>query len=195
MLSADERYLCGHYLAYLLGGSRRQGIFLQRPLDPRNADRARLMLAMTWLMIVGPVRGATSPRPPSCSTPRPDVRPALNPIVVMKYLASRDTPGQAQDVPPARKRLQEASAYAQKRDARRQRRAQPRPDAAGARRPRARSRPKRDEVDDQLVEPLEPRDRGLARNADFRQAVLRYATQPPTATPPAPSSGPRSFTP
>ena len=54
ILTADDRYLCGHYLAYLLGGSRREGFFLRRPLDPRNADRARLLLAMTWLMHVGP---------------------------------------------------------------------------------------------------------------------------------------------
>ena len=49
LLTPDERYLIGHYLAYLLGGSRRRGFFLRRPLDPRNADRARLLLAMTWL--------------------------------------------------------------------------------------------------------------------------------------------------
>ena len=30
-LSADERFLCGHYLAYLLGGSRRQGFLRRRP--------------------------------------------------------------------------------------------------------------------------------------------------------------------
>ena len=34
----------------------------------------------------------TSPAPPSCSTNAPDIRPALNPVVVVKYLASRDTP-------------------------------------------------------------------------------------------------------
>ena len=68
-LSADERYLCGHYLAYLLGGSRRIGIFLHRPLDPRNADRARLLLAMTWLMKVGP-GGIHSFSPRNCSTAR-----------------------------------------------------------------------------------------------------------------------------
>ena len=39
VLSPDERYLCGHYLAYLLGGPRRRGLFLRRPLDERNADR------------------------------------------------------------------------------------------------------------------------------------------------------------
>ncbi len=39
VISPEERYLCGHYLAYLLGGSRRRGLFLRRPLDARNADR------------------------------------------------------------------------------------------------------------------------------------------------------------
>src|SRR5690606_26132605 len=46
-LTPDERYSCGHYLAYLLGGSRRQGFLRRRPLDPLNADRARVLLAMT----------------------------------------------------------------------------------------------------------------------------------------------------
>ena len=31
ILSADERYLMGHYLAYLLIGSRRRGLLLRRP--------------------------------------------------------------------------------------------------------------------------------------------------------------------
>ena len=84
-LSADERYLCGHYLAYLLGGSRRKGFFRRRPLDPLNADRARLMLAMTWLMIAGAgdeahrpgrraARGAAR-RPPGAQPDRRDQVP------------------------------------------------------------------------------------------------------------------------
>lgn len=52
-LSPAERYLAGHYLAYLLGGSRRRGSLLRRPLDPLDADRARLLLAMTHLLIAG----------------------------------------------------------------------------------------------------------------------------------------------
>ena len=40
LLSAEERYLSGHYLAYLLSGSRREGLFMRRPMEPRNADRA-----------------------------------------------------------------------------------------------------------------------------------------------------------
>ena len=53
-LSPDERYLCGHYLAYLLGGARRRGPLLRRKLDPRNADRARLLLALTAVLVGNP---------------------------------------------------------------------------------------------------------------------------------------------
>ena len=53
-LGLDDRYLCGHYLAYLLGGSRRKGFLLRRPLDPLNADRARLLLGMTSIVHSGP---------------------------------------------------------------------------------------------------------------------------------------------
>ncbi len=97
-LSPDERYFCGHYLAYLLGGSRRQGFLRRRPLDPLNADRARLMLAMTWLMIEGPGEGVLE-RAAALLESRYDVRPLLSPIVVTKYLLGSRHPGQAEDVP------------------------------------------------------------------------------------------------
>ena len=76
MLSADERYLMGHYLAYLLIGSRRKGIFLRRPLDRRNADRARYLLAMTYALASGPTeeavrRGRQPARPADRRPPRP----------------------------------------------------------------------------------------------------------------------------
>ena len=77
-LSADERYFCGHYLAYLLGGSRRKGFLRRRPLDPLNADRARLILAMTWLMIKGPVEG-TLEKAVALLESRFDVRPLARP--------------------------------------------------------------------------------------------------------------------
>ena len=51
LLTAEERYLHGHYLAYLLSGSRRRGLFLRRPLEPRNADRGRLLLGVTYAII------------------------------------------------------------------------------------------------------------------------------------------------
>ncbi len=113
VISPEERYLCGHYLAYLLGGSRRRGIFLRRPLDARNADRARLLLAMTWLSCVEPTEEAIE-RACVLLEDRPDVRAALSPVVVIKYLASRDTFGKRKRFRQVRKRLQEASAYARK---------------------------------------------------------------------------------
>jgi serine/threonine-protein kinase len=113
VLSAEERYLCGHYLAYLLGGSQRRGFFFRRWLDARNADRARLMLAMTWLSSVGPT-DAEIERAAKLLDDRPDVRSALSPVVVMKYLASRDTFGKRRRFREIRKQLQDASAYARK---------------------------------------------------------------------------------
>ena len=108
-LSPDERYLCGHYLAYLLGGSRRRGFFLRRPLDPLNADRARLLLAMTWLTLDDAPPDAMDKAVELLET-RPDVRPSLSPIVVAKYLAARSTPARRKRFRRLRKQLQEASA-------------------------------------------------------------------------------------
>ena len=61
-ITPEERYLCGHYLAYLLGGARRRGILLRRPNEARNADRARYLLAMAWLSCAGrPTRRSSAP--------------------------------------------------------------------------------------------------------------------------------------
>ncbi len=106
-------YLCGHYLAYLLGGARRRGLLLRRPLDARNADRGRLLLAVAWLACVGPTDEAID-RASELLDARPDVRPALSPVQVMKYLASRDTPAKHQWFRQVRRRLKERSAYARK---------------------------------------------------------------------------------
>lgn len=174
VVSPHERYLCGHYLAYLLGGSRRRGFFLTRPLDPRNADRARLMLAMTWLMHVGPTE-ETLPHAAELLDKRPDIRAALNPIVVMKYLASRDTPAKRKKFRQARKALQEASTHAQKHML----------DTNGVLNPGLMPQtledlrviaPERDEVDGQLVALWNRVSEAWRSNADFRQAVLHYAT-------------------
>ena len=73
ILSPEERYLCGHYLAYLLGGARRRGLLLRRPLDARNADRARFLLAMAWLSCVGPTDEAID-RASELLDARPEVR-------------------------------------------------------------------------------------------------------------------------
>lgn len=176
ILSPDDRYLCGHYLAYLLGGSRREGFLLQRPHDPRNADRARLMLAMTWLLGVGPGEGgANVARAAKLLDTRPDVRPALNPVVVMKYLAGRDSPQKRKRFRTARKQLLEASAYARKAMV----------DVNGVLNPGLMPQtlddlrkvaPPRDDVDDLLVERWNRVAEVWRNDANFRQAVLRYAT-------------------
>jgi serine/threonine-protein kinase len=174
-LDADGRYLCGHYLAYLLGGSRRQGFLLRRPLDPLNADRARLLLAMTYLMARGADDDAMA-RAVELLERRPDVRPMLSPPVVMKYLASRDTPRKRKEFRAARQRLREASAYAQAAMT----------DAQGVLNPGLMPQvlddlrkiaPERTEVDDELVERWNRVAEVWRSNPAFREAVLRYATR------------------
>ena len=113
MLSADERYLMGHYLAYLLIGSRRKGIFLRRELDRRNADRARYLLAITYALASGPTEEAVG-EAASLLEQKIDVRPALSPVVVAKFLSWRETPPRRRLFRQTRKALQEASAYARK---------------------------------------------------------------------------------
>ncbi len=175
VISPEERYLCGHYLAYLLGGSRRRGFFLRRPLDALNSDRARLVLAMTWLSQAEPTDDAIK-RASLLLEDRPDVRGELNPIVVIKYLASRDTVGKRKRFRQLRKRLQEASPYARKAML----------DGNGVLNPGLMPRnledlamiaPSRDTLDGHRVS-LWNRVRDVWREEDdFRQAVLRYATR------------------
>ena len=68
MLSADERYLMGHYLAYLLIGSRRKGIF-QPPAARSPQRRPRAIPPGHHLRpgLAAPPR-RPSRRPPACST-------------------------------------------------------------------------------------------------------------------------------
>ncbi len=175
VISPEERYLCGHYLAYLLGGSRRQGIFLRRPLDARNSDRARLLLAMTWLSSVEPTEDAID-RASLLLEDRPDVRAALSPVVLIKYLASRDTFGKCKRFRQIRKRLQEASAYAQKTML----------DAKGVLNPGMMPRtlddlaimaPRRDMLDGHRVSLWNRVAEVWRHEDDFRRAVLRYTTR------------------
>jgi eukaryotic-like serine/threonine-protein kinase len=175
LLSADERYLQGHYLAYLLSGSRRRGLFLRRPLDPRNADRARLLLGMTFAINADgnpdAVRDAAA-----LLDQRIEVRPALSPVVVAKYLASRESPAKRKLFRHTRKAIADASTYAQKRMI----------DAKGVLNPGLMPQkledliliaPARTEVDDVLVERWN-RVADVWRNEfEFRTAVLRYATK------------------
>jgi serine/threonine-protein kinase len=175
VLSPEERYLCGHYLAYLLGGSRRRGIFFRRWLDARNSDRARLMLAMTWLSCIGPTDEEIK-RAGVMLDERPDVRAALSPVVVMKYLASRDTFGKRRRFREIRTRLQEASTYARKAML----------DARGVLNPGLMPRtlddlamiaPPRDTLDAHRVSLWNRVAEIWRREGDFRRAVLCYTTR------------------
>jgi serine/threonine-protein kinase len=173
-LTPEERFLCGHYLAYLLGGSRRRGILLRRPLDPVNANRARLMLAMTWATLDEPTV-ETIERAAQLLDQRPEVRSVLSPVVVAKYLAARDTPEKRKRFRETRRRLHEASDVAQKSMT----------DARGLLNPGLmpltlddlkRIAPTRTEVDDELVARWNNVAEVWRVNPDFRQSVLRYAT-------------------
>ena len=175
VISPEERYLCGHYLAYLLGGSRRRGLFLRRRLDAKNADRARFLLAMTWLSCIEPTDEAIE-RAGVLLEDRPDVRAALSPVVVIKYLASRDTFGKRKRFREIRTRLQEASAYARKSML----------DARGVLNPGlmprnfddlAKIAPHRDAVDAHRVSLWNRVMDVWRQDDDFRQAVLRYSTR------------------
>jgi eukaryotic-like serine/threonine-protein kinase len=173
-LSPEERYLHGHYLAYLLSGSRRQGLFLRRPLEPRNADRGRLLLGLTYAIIAGggeeAVRDAAA-----LLDERIDVRPILSPIVVAKYLSFRESPAKRKLFRQTRKALGEASKYAQKRMI----------DAKGVLNPGLMPQrlddlnllaPPRDDVDDVLVERWNRVTDVWRNEVEFRTSVLRYAT-------------------
>ena len=89
---------------------------------------------MTYALASGPTEEAVH-EAASLLDQRIDVRPALSPVVVAKYLSWRDTPPRRRLFRQTRKALQEASPYAQKSHDRRQGGAQPRPDAPVARRP------------------------------------------------------------
>jgi len=173
-LTAEERYLCGHYLAFLLGGSRRKGLFLRRPLDPLNADRARLLLAMTWLGAAGLSKDTIDQAAELLET-QPDVRPSLSPIVVAKYLQSRDSPAKTKKFRQARKQLLAASPYAQEHLK----------DDQGLLNPGLmpaalsdlnRVAPERTEVDDDLVNRWNAIAQVWRDDAAFRNSVLHYAT-------------------
>jgi len=174
-LSAEDRYLCGHYLGYLLGGSRREGILLRRPLDRVNADRARLLLAMAWLMD-GPLTTEKLAAAVRLFENRPDVRTRLNPIHVIKYLNQRATPEKRRRFRKVRQALQQSSAYARKHMT----------DSRGILNPGlmpqrlehlAKLAPERvDDVDDELVARWNRLADLWRGNAAFRQSILRYAT-------------------
>jgi serine/threonine-protein kinase len=174
LLSPDERYLHGHYLAYLLSGSRRRGLFLRRPLDPRNADRARLLLALTYAILAGATDSAID-EAAALLDEHIEVRPALSPVVVAKYLACRDSPAKRKLFRQTRKTVGQKSRHAQKHMI----------DTKGVLNPGLMPQrlddlhliaPARTEVDDVLVERWNRVAEVWRDQVDFRIAVLRYAT-------------------
>jgi hypothetical protein len=173
-LSPEERYLHGHYLGYLLGGSRRRGFLLRRPLDPLNADRARLLLAMTALTLPDG-EGVAIEQAAALLDAKHDVRPMLSPVVVAKYLIGRSTTAKRRRFRQLRQQLQQASEHA----------ARHLSDEQGVLNPGLmpqviddlyRLAPVRTEVDDLLVERWNQVSDAWRGKPDFRQSVLRYAT-------------------
>jgi serine/threonine-protein kinase len=173
-LTPEDRYYCGHYLAYLLGGSRRQGFLLRRPLDPLNADRARLLLAMAALGLPEE-RAVPLAQAAQLLDDKPDCRAWLSPVAVMKYLASRSTPAKRRAFRAIRQKLQQVSSHARDQMT----------DERGLLNPGLmpqtledlkRMAPARSEVDDELVERWNVVSRVWRENAEFRNAVLGYAT-------------------
>jgi eukaryotic-like serine/threonine-protein kinase len=174
LLSAEERYLSGHYLAYLLSGSRRRGVFMRRPMEPRNADRARLLLGMTYAIVAGSTEEAIRDAA-ALLDQRIDVRAVLSPVVVAKYLAARGSPARRRVFRQTRRAIAQASPYAQKRMI----------DAKGVLNPGLMPQklddlhhiaPPRTEVDDVLVERWNRVSEVWRIEPQFRHAVLRYAT-------------------
>ena len=191
LLSPDERYLHGHYLAYLLGGSRRRGLFMQRPMEPRNADRGRLLLAQTYVILAGGTDAAIADAA-ALLDQRVEVRPALSPIVSAKYLACRDTAAKRKVFRQTRTAIAEKSVYAQKKML----------DVKGVLNPGLMPQkienlqllaPARDEVDDVLVERWNRVVEVWRTETDFRMAVLQYATNDGSqGRGQVPACGPRS---
>ncbi|MFO0889263.1 MAG: serine/threonine-protein kinase [Isosphaeraceae bacterium] len=173
ILSADERYLMGHYLAFLLIGSRRKGFFMRRPQERRNADRARYLLAMTYALASGPTEEAVH-EAAGLLDQRIEVRPALSPVVVAKFLSWRDTPQRRRLFRQTRQALRDASTYAR----------ESLTDAKGLLNPGLvpqtlddlrKIAPARKLVDDVLVERWNQLAEIWRDHPEFRSAALRYA--------------------
>jgi serine/threonine-protein kinase len=129
---------------------------------------------MTWLTLPDAPEDAMDKAVELLET-RPDVRPALNPIVVAKYLQGRATPGRRKRFRRLRKQLQEASAYAKAHMT----------DEKGVLNPGLmpqtlddlhRVAPARVEVDDQVVARWNRIADIWRTDVKFRESVLRYAT-------------------
>jgi eukaryotic-like serine/threonine-protein kinase len=175
LLTPEERYLHGHYLAYLLSGSRRRGLFLSRPMDPRNADRARLLLGVTYALFADATDEAIT-EAAALLDQRIEVRSFLSPIVVAKFLTYRESPARRKLFRQTRKAIGDQSSYAQKKML----------DPRGVLNPGLMPQkladlnllaPARTDVDDILVERWNRVAEVWRNQAEFRNAVLRYATK------------------
>ena len=143
-------------------------------MEPRNADRARLMLAVTYAILSGSTEEAIRDAA-ALLDQRIDVRAALSPVLVAKYLTARSTPARRKVFRQTRKAIADASPYAQKRMI----------DAKGVLNPGLMPQrlddlhhiaPPRTEVDDVLVERWNRVSEVWRIEPQFRHAVLRYAT-------------------
>lgn len=174
ILSPDERYLMGHYLAYLLIWPRGQKLLQRRAMDQRNADRARYLLAMTYSLASGPTEEAVV-EAGKLLDERIEVRPALSPVVVAKFLIWRETAPRRRLFRQTRSALQDASAYARKSMT----------DAKGLLNPGLMPQslddlrkiaPARTLVDDVLVERWNRLAEVWRDHPEFRAAALRYTS-------------------
>jgi hypothetical protein len=143
-------------------------------LEPRNADRGRLLLGVTYAILAGggedAIRDAAT-----LLNQKIEVRPILSPIVVAKYLTCRESPAKRKLFRQTRKAIAQASAYAQKHMI----------DSKGVLNPGLMPQkledlnliaPARDAVDDVLVERWNRVAEVWRNEVAFRAAVLRYAT-------------------
>jgi eukaryotic-like serine/threonine-protein kinase len=174
LITPEERYLHGHYLAYLLSGSRRRGLFLRRPLEPRNADRARLILGVTYAIMADATDEAVG-EAATLLDEHIEVRTFLSPIVMAKYLSCRESPARRKLFRQTRKAIGDQSVHAQKKML----------DQQGVLNPGLMPQkladlnllaPARVEVDDVLVERWNRVAEVWRDQPDFRTAVLRYGT-------------------
>ena len=174
LLTPEERYLHGHYLAYLLSGSREA-----RPLPapaagaPQRRPR-RLLLGVTYAIMADATDEAIG-KPPRSWTSASKCGTFLSPIVMSKYLSCRESPARRKLFRQTRKAIGDQSAYAQKKML----------DPQGVLNPGLMPQkladlnllaPARTEVDDVLVERWNRVAEVWRDQADFRTAVLRYAT-------------------
>lgn len=172
LLNPEERYLYGYYLAYLLVGSRRRAFFGRKKLERLNADRARLVLALTYALSA-PDSEAAVAEAAQLLDEQVEVRPALTPAVVAKFLSWRESPAQRRQLRRFRKAIQDSSRYVRERMT----------DERGAVNvgliPRSLDdlrllAPER-EVGDDLVERWNRLADAWREQPDVRDAVLRYA--------------------